>query len=183
MKELRVVNRKKEEFVVLIDDEDFECLKDRKFKVKKCRNNYYCCLYENKKWIYVHRYIMSKHIDINTKLIDHKDRNSLNNQKDNLRSSNHTENGANCNKYHKNPTSVYKGVSKIISGWCCRLKFRGKTICVGVFETERDAAIAYDIEAKKHFGEFAMKNIKDLTILEFENVCLLMQKKNLKKAR
>lgn len=52
---------------------------------------------------------------------------------------------------------INKGSAKLPSGrWCARIY--GKYI--GTFNTEFDAASAYDVEAVKRFGEFARTNIK-----------------------
>lgn len=48
--------------------------------------------------------------------------------------------------------------------WLAGITVRGHRIRIGVFKTEDAAARAYDVEAKRHFGEFARTNV-DLGLL------------------
>jgi len=89
------------------------------------------------------------------KQVDHIDRNKLNNRIDNLRISNNAQNNINRTGYNK--TSKYKGVCwfKRNSKW--RAYIGGKHI--GLFDTEKEAAIAYNTMATKIYGEFAYLNL------------------------
>lgn len=97
------------------------------------------------------------------KQVDHRDGNSLNNQRANLRICSRTQNAQNMRKRNGNKTSVYKGVCRYRrdSRWQARIKLRGKQKHLGCFTLERDAAQAYNEAALKHFGEFAQLNILD----------------------
>jgi hypothetical protein len=96
--------------------------------------------------------------------IDHKDGNSLNNQKSNLRFASHIQNMANRKK--SKGISKYKGVywNKRNKKWKAQIKSNGKEIYLGVYEEEIDAAIAYDIKAKETWGEFARLNFDSINI-------------------
>lgn len=92
------------------------------------------------------------------KEVDHKDGNGLDNQKSNLRLCTHKQNTR--NSISIKGTSIYKGVF-----WCKdRLKWRAgiknnyKTINLGYYESEVNAAFAYDKAAIKYFGEYARLN-------------------------
>jgi hypothetical protein len=95
--------------------------------------------------------------------IDHKDRNGLNNQKENLRKA-EGKNSCNAGLYRSN-TSGFKGVSvhRNVHGpiqWKAQVRCGGAVHYLGLFPTAREAALAYDAEAKRLFGEFASTNFK-----------------------
>lgn len=63
-------------------------------------------------------------------------------------------------KRRVNTSSPYKGVSflKDKSKWRAGIEVNGKTINLGDFKLETDAALAYNVAARKHFGEIAYQN-------------------------
>lgn len=91
--------------------------------------------------------------------IDHKDRNSLNNCRYNLRETNMSLNTANSSISISN-TSGFKGVRfrPDKNKWISRICVDYKTIHLGYFDNPIDAALAYDQAAREHFGEFANPN-------------------------
>jgi hypothetical protein len=92
-------------------------------------------------------------------LVDHRNCDSLDNRKANLRFASHTENGQNRRK-RKNATSRFLGVwwDKSKGLWESRIVYNKKRIFLGYFDSEIEAAKAYDEAAKKYFGEFARLN-------------------------
>lgn len=95
-------------------------------------------------------------------LIDHKNGNRFDDSIDSLRKCTRLQNNQN-RKPHKDGVSKYKGVwcEKRRNHWVAEIKtFNGK-IHLGSFHTEKRAAKAYDIAAKKYFGEFAYLNFHD----------------------
>lgn len=103
-----------------------------------------------KKHIKLHWLIIGKHVD-------HKDRNPLNNRRDNLRKATFRENSRNQSKSTKNTSGVV-GV-----GWYPRYnKWRAyittdknKNITLGYFNNKDDAIRTRLIAEQKYFGEFA----------------------------
>lgn len=94
---------------------------------------------------------------------DHIDGNKLNNTRANLRICTTTQNAHNTNPYRKRRVgaqSAYKGVGwHTKSGkWRAFIVVDKKHIHLGCFDSERDAAIAYNKAAILHFGEFAKPN-------------------------
>lgn len=92
---------------------------------------------------------------------DHIDRNGLNNRRSNLRDCTPSQNAANTIKHKDGKHSRYKGVT-INRGrkkpFVCRIIVDYKQIYVGYYESEIEAAKAYDKAAIKYFGEYARLN-------------------------
>lgn len=106
--------------------------------------------------VFMHRLVLNAPPGI---AIDHIDGNGLNNHRSNLRLATASQNGANRRKVITG-TSKFKGVSfhKGRQNWQCTIIVRGKKIHLGTFLDETAAALAYDVAAKHHFGEFARTN-------------------------
>ena len=90
--------------------------------------------------------------------IDHKDGNTLDNRKDNLRFCTCQQN--NMNSKPRKGTSIYKGVSwsKRKKKWETGIFVNKKTIHLGYYKSEEEAALVYNLAASIHFGEFARLN-------------------------
>lgn len=92
------------------------------------------------------------------KFVDHRDGNTLNNRRQNLRICTNAENNHNqkisaCNK------SGYKGVHQRKSGrYRAVIRHNNRLIHLGTYDTAYDAAIAYNARAIELFGEFACLN-------------------------
>jgi hypothetical protein len=93
--------------------------------------------------------------------IDHRNMDSLDNRKENLRHATHQQNMRNrlATKYNK---TGYKGVRKLSGkNWftaAIEIGSRHK-LYLGCFKTAQEAAQAYDDAARKYFGEFARLNV------------------------
>lgn len=126
-----------------------------KHKWYKHSNGY--AVSENK--IYMHRLIMKAQNE-DSHHIDHIDGNGLNNRRCNLRLCSQSQNMMNQRKTRG--TSKYKGVhiDKRTSKWIANIKVNRKTIYLGTYKNEDDAAHAYDQAARKHFGKFARTNFQ-----------------------
>jgi hypothetical protein len=104
----------------------------------------------------MHREIMNPTDD---RFVDHRNCDSLDNRRANLRFATRAENMRNRRK-KKNTTSQFVGVNfyKPSKKWDSRITHQGKRIKLGRFVSEIDAAKAYDEAAKKYYGEFARLN-------------------------
>jgi len=105
---------------------------------------------------YLHRIVAKTPHKMQT---DHRDRNTMNNRRSNLRQCTPYQNHGNATKQSRN-TSGYKGVcwSKSDMKWQSATRLNGRTIFLGLFDTPEAAALAYNAEALKRFGEFARLN-------------------------
>lgn len=106
------------------------------------------------------------------KVWDHKNGNTLDNRRSNLRQITQRQNMQNSRVRHikdrpiKPKSSRYKGVSyslvhkkdHLTKPWRSRIRVNGVLIGLGWFDNEKDAAIAYNSAAEKYFGEFASLN-------------------------
>jgi hypothetical protein len=159
----------------LVDDKDFNWLNQHKWTISisgkrnsknKIKKYAITILHKNgwHKKMLMHRLIYEKYNLVPEKyLLDHKDGNGFNNQKENLRICTTSQNMQNKMKSELALTSQYKGVYFCPSNklWRSRIKSNYKEIVIGHFKEEKDAAIAYDIKAKELFGEFSRCNFKD----------------------
>lgn len=99
-------------------------------------------------------------------MVDHINGNTLDNRRTNLRLCNALQNVANMRARH-GCHSIYKGVFKSNSRkkpWRARLRHGDCTYNLGVFESEVDAAKAYDELALRLSGEFAKPNLNNSQI-------------------
>lgn len=112
--------------------------------------------------VLLHREIMNL-VDNKNLYVDHINGDTLDNRKSNLRICSNAENSRNRKAPNLKKVSKYKGVSfyKKAKKWYSRIKVNYKTYCLGSFNTEKEAAIAYNEAAKKYFGEFAYLNVID----------------------
>lgn len=91
--------------------------------------------------------------------VDHKDHNGLNNCRSNLRESNCQLNGAGQIK-QPGRSSQYKGVCWHCQRgkWLASITVNNKTVYIGLFTNEEEAAHARDAVALATFGEHALLN-------------------------
>jgi len=104
----------------------------------------------------MHRLLMG---DPNGMVIDHKDRNGLNNRRENLRVCTHSENIRNSRRVKRSETSPSKGVNKRLTKngfkYQAMIRFSGKNYKLGDFDCLEDAIAAYKEGALRMHGEFA----------------------------
>lgn len=138
----------------IVDDDDYYKLIDY-----KCHyDGVYAGLTINNKKVRLHRVILGiNNPDIK---VDHINRNTLDNRKENLRLVTQQQNM--FNKGNKiGSKSIYKGVSLHTKNrnWIAHIRYNKKTIHIGSYNSEIDAAIAYNKKAFEFFKEYAYLNI------------------------
>lgn len=106
--------------------------------------------------IKMHQQVMG----VRRRRIDHIDGDGLNNQRANLRL---CTNAQNCwNSKSRGGSSRFKGVAwhKGTARWAAKIMCKGRSVWLGVFESEESAARAYDAAALRLFGRFARLNFE-----------------------
>lgn len=98
-------------------------------------------------------------------LVDHRNGNSFDNRRHNLRICTNAANVRNQKGHRDKMYSKYKGVSRYKdskrnarSPWCATIQHNRQRMHLGVFATAREAALAYDEAALRLHGEFARTN-------------------------
>ena len=115
----------------------------------------------------MHKLVAQEFIDNpdNTVEVDHIDNNRHNNCINNLRWATRCENQENKRKQQKPCSSIFKGVyyHKQHQKWRAQIQGNTGQKHIGYFDSERDAALAYNSRALLLFGEFAnLNNISDI---------------------
>lgn len=102
----------------------------------------------------MHQLIMGRGV-----MVDHRDGDGLNNQRNNLRRANNQQNQ--MNQRTQNGRS-YKGVSfhPTRRKYQTQICIDGKLQYLGLYDNPLSAALAYDHAARKHFGDFAHPNFE-----------------------
>ena len=141
----------------LVDADRFEELNAFVWTAKGRKDNYaHRCV--DRSQIQLHHAVLSEvPSDVQ---IDHINRNGLDCRRSNLRVADNSLNHANVDKNNGSYTSRYKGVHwrRDRNRWSAEIKVRYKSIKLGRYETEVEAAVAYDAAAIHYFGEFAKTN-------------------------
>lgn len=106
--------------------------------------------------------------------IDHINRNSLDNRKQNLRLATTQQNAFNRAKPTVPCTSKYKGVfmRKNDDRWTARIKFNDRHVELGRFMTEENAAAAYNFASRIFFGRYRRENanVEELSFVDKKRI-------------
>ena len=106
-------------------------------------------------------YPMSRHRTMHSfisgEYTDHKNGDTLDNRRENLRPATHAQNMWN-KKVPSNSPTRFKGVHRKGRGWGSCITKHGERFYLGRFDTPEEAAKAYDAAAMAHYGEFARLN-------------------------
>lgn len=146
----------------LVDDEDYEDLNKQNWCV--AYTNVYRAVGYSKRVNGERTTIHMSRVIMNAKkgeMVDHRNHNTLDNRKNNLRICTNSQNQMNSLP-QENGASKYKGVHwrKNRKHWMARIMVSGKEMYIGSFDNEISACHAYDEKAKELFGKFAYLNFE-----------------------
>lgn len=156
-------SRKYPGLVALVDDEDAPYLLQFKWHVRVDDDKLYAARTplvsrgERKSgYITMHRELLGKRDGV---FPDHVNRNGLDNRRENLRFATPEQNNFN-RTYRRRSSSGFRGVvwNRRVSRWQCSIKYRRKSIYLGLFDDPVEAACTYDAAAREYFGSFARLN-------------------------
>lgn len=152
------------EKVALISPEDYERVSQYNWSLSSqgyvVRNNYFDGKNHTQK---LHRFIVNAQ---KGDIVDHKNRDRLDCTRDNLRHKVTPQNSCrNRGKFAGNYTSKYKGVAFVCNRWIAYIYVNRKRIVLYRGDSEEQAGVAYNIGARKYFGEFAVLNDIDESLV------------------
>jgi hypothetical protein len=109
---------------------------------------------EKKVLVYMSRQILG--LSDRRVFAEHKNGNTLDNQRENLRPSTNAQNQANVGLVVRN-TSGFKGITWMPKRkkWQARIRHQGKKLFLGYFDLPEEAHEAYKVKALELYGEFA----------------------------
>lgn len=145
--------------VAVVDAGDYGWLSLHTWYAMSPGGRYYAARRRHDKLIAMHREIM---VPVDGYVVDHIDGDGLNNRRSNLRICTRQQNY--CNRA-KSPgrTSIYKGVSyhKMSGKYIASIRSCGERRYLGIYDSEVEAARAYDRAAVELHGEFAWLNFPE----------------------
>lgn len=148
---------------ILVDDEDFEYVSKFKWFLRKVGNTFYAQhnVKVNGSWtaIQMHRELLSAPVG---SLVDHKNHNTLDNRRENIRICSCSQNNQN-KRIVPTGSSRYKGVAWATKEgkWRAMITTQYYTKHLGLFVNEIDAALTYDYHAHQEHGEYALLNFPE----------------------
>lgn len=137
----------------IIDAEDYGLVKNKKWYLRSSRKNSYVVSGNGEQLSRLHRLVMKAQ---KGQIFDHKDRNTLNNRKGNLRSCTRAQNRQNSSIGEQNKSGI-KNVwwDRQHEKWCVEVTSNKIRYHIGRFDAIEEAELVAINARKKYHGEFA----------------------------
>ncbi|MHA2067868.1 MAG: HNH endonuclease, partial [Candidatus Thorarchaeota archaeon] len=146
----------------IVDPDDYDRLSKYKWYATRSEHTFYARRTDltgrKRRIIRMHREIIKVPDGM---FVDHINHNGLDNRKANLRLATRAQNNYNRRRFRSpGSNSKFKGVSwsRYRNLWRARIGVNGKRKNIGYFQSQIEAAKAYDKAAKKYHKEFAVLN-------------------------
>jgi len=141
---------------ILIDVEDFEWAIQFSWRIDRVNSRAKCKYVVRKDNKFLAILLMKPPLGMK---VDHIYHRPLDNRRSQLRIITHRENNINSHR-QKNGSSQYRGVErgKKTGKWTVRAGPRGQRVFIGTFDTEVEAARAYNEFARRLYGSIAYQN-------------------------
>ena len=144
----------------LVDDADYPRVSRIEWRAEPDGRTHYAISRDRKK-IRMHRFVLR--LGPSDPIVDHKNGRGLDNRRRNLRACGSTHNARNRQNASDKLTSRCKGVDHQPNRdrpakWRARITVGNCVLFLGYFREEKDAALAYDKAARKHFRDFSAFN-------------------------
>lgn len=155
-------------FQTIVDDEDYDWLTKRSWHAKQNNgSNIYACssttINKKKVAMRMHRYILG--ITDPSILVDHRNGDSLDNRRCNLRVCD-----AYQNSWNRKLTRNDVGVSLKNDKWCVSLRVKKKEIELVGFKSKESAVFVYNKVVSFYRGDFASLNELDESLVDFNEI-------------
>lgn len=157
--EKKITTRNGDVFKIYLDKEDEFLFDKYKWWIKPEKHTAYIQTTINGKNVRFHRMLMKAKDGL---FVDHKNRNGLDNRKSNLRLVSRSDNAKNSIS-KRIGANRFKGISycKEKRKWTSEIRIDGKRKYLGTFETDIEAAQAYNIIAKMESHIFLLNIVPD----------------------
>lgn len=149
--------------VAIVDDDDFERLSAVKWQASSRKHKTIYAVHTSPKddsgkrvKLLMHREVIGAPRGVK---VDHKNRNGLDNRRENLRLATNAQNARNVSRRSDNK-SGYKGVGfhRATGAWAAQIVVDGRHEHLGLFSSKEEAAAAYDAAAVRLHGDYAVIN-------------------------
>lgn len=147
--------------VALIDAEDLGRVSAHRWRAAWLHYDWRVFGWVEGRNILLHRFIMNAQPG---QPVDHVNHEGLDNRKANLRVCTRSENNRNRRGKSTKRTSKFKGVVPVRGRWQARITRDQREIYLGTFDTEEQAARAYDSKSLEIHGDFARPNFAEVTV-------------------